>query len=86
MLKITQTVGASDVVTLKLEGRVIGPWVEELRLTCESHVREGRRLSLDLSEVTFADAQGFDELARLRSLDATLCGCTPFLEEQLKSR
>ena len=58
MLKISQAGKANQSVTLKLEGRVVGPWVGELRQVCETHLSEGRVLKLDLADVTFADADG----------------------------
>ena len=58
MLKISQAGKADYCVTLKLEGRVVGPWVSELRQVCETHLSEGRSLKLDLTDVTFADADG----------------------------
>jgi len=36
MLKISQAGKANHSVTLKLEGRVVGPWVGELRQICEA--------------------------------------------------
>ena len=42
MLKISQAGKANHSVTLKLEGRVVGPWVGELRQVCETLLTEGR--------------------------------------------
>jgi len=36
MLKIAVTEQSAQGATLQLEGVVTGPWVEELRTTCES--------------------------------------------------
>jgi ABC-type transporter Mla MlaB component len=58
MLKISQAGKANHSVTLKLEGRVVGPWVGELRQVCETLLTEGRTLKLDLTDVTLADADG----------------------------
>jgi len=85
MLKISQAGQANHSVTLKLEGRVVGPWVGELRQVCETLLAEGRALKLDLSDVTFADAGGVVVLSTFKSRGVTFANCSPFVEEQLKS-
>ena len=85
MLKISQAGKVNHSVTLKLEGRVVGPWVGELRQVCEALMTEGRALKLDLTDVTFADASGVSVLSSFKSRGVTLSNCSPFVEEQLKS-
>ena len=85
MLKISQAGKANHSVTLKLEGRVVGPWVGELRQVCETLLSEGRALKLDLTDVTFADASGVVVLSTFKSRGVTFTNCSPFVEEQLKS-
>ena len=85
MLKISQAEKANHSVTLKLEGRVVGPWVGELRQVCETLLTEGRALKLDLAEVTFADADGVAVLTGFKTRGVTLKNCSPFVEEQLRS-
>ena len=84
MLKISQAGQANHLVTLKLEGRVVGPWVGELRQVCEALLTEDRTLNLDLAEVTFADIDGVAVLASLKSRGVRLRNCSPFVQEQLK--
>jgi len=85
MLKISQAGKANHSVTLILEGRVVGPWVGELRQVCETLLAEGQPLKLDLADVTFADAGGVAVLGGFKSRGVTLSNCSPFLEEQLKN-
>jgi len=85
MLKISQAGTANHCVTLKLEGRVVGPWVGELRQICEQLLSEGRALKLDLADVTFADASGVAVLSSFKSRGVRFRNCSPFVEEQLKS-
>jgi ABC-type transporter Mla MlaB component len=85
MLKISRAGKAHDSVTLKLEGRVVGPWVGELRQVCEALLTEGRTLKLDLAEVMFADTAGVAVLASLKSRGVKFRNCSPFVEEQLRS-
>ena len=85
MLKISQAGAANPSVTLQLEGRVVGPWVGELRQVCEALLSERRSLKLDLADVTFADADGVAVLSSLTTRGVTFTNCSPFVEEQLKS-
>ncbi len=67
MLKITeQRSPEASFVSLILEGRLFGPWVEELNACCQRLLlSHGRSLMIDLSGVTFIDAEGKALLARL---------------------
>lgn len=85
MLKISQIGTANRSVTLKLEGRMVGPWVGEARETCEKLLGEGRAIKLNLVEVSFVDQEGVKFLASLVSRGVKLAGCSLFVEEQLKS-
>lgn len=84
MLKISQPTPANHAVTLKLEGRVIGPWVTELKMACEKHLAEKRVVKLDFTDVAFADRSGTALLLDLRSRGVAFLNCSPFLEEELK--
>jgi len=86
MLKISKVGTANYSVTLKLEGRVVGPWVEELRQACELLLAERRKLKLDLTDVSFADAAGVGLLSNFKSCGVLLKNCSPFVQEQLKAR
>ena len=85
MLKISQAGKAGQNFTLKLEGRVVGPWVGELRLVCESLLSSSRALNLDLSDVSYADAEGVELLANLKLRGVRLVNGSPFVAEQLKN-
>lgn len=87
MLKISE--GEKDperrMVTLRLEGRVVGPWVEELRHICEPLLADKTKLALDLDEVSFADENGVTLLTSLGRRGAKLLRPSPFVSEQLKA-
>jgi len=85
MLKISEGRSGAHSIILRLEGRVVGPWVGELRQICEPLVGNGRQLALDLADVAFADEPGFALLANLRARGVALLNALPFVEEQLKS-
>jgi anti-anti-sigma regulatory factor len=59
MLRITLK-NSCEVAVLKLEGRLSGPWVGELERTwCEvTSKTPADSVVLDLSDVTFVDAEG----------------------------
>ena len=73
MLRITTAEGPS-ATTLRLEGKLAGPWVKELEECWRSGAvaEEPRGLRIDLREVTFIDAAGKDLLARLHQDGAEL--------------
>ena len=75
----------SDSITFQIEGRVIGPWVVELRTFCERFLGKGYRLTLDLSDVSFVDREGVAALRDLVNQKTTLINCPLFLVEQLKN-
>ena len=85
MLKISPLETLQPSVTMRLEGRVVGPWVAELQKTCEEVLSQGRPLSLHLGDVEFMDAQGVALLSSLRSRGVLLLECPPFAAQQLKS-
>jgi anti-anti-sigma regulatory factor len=85
MLRISLVVEGVRGVTFRLEGRVVGPWVAELREACEKVLEEKRGLTLDLSEVMFASRAGLALLLELKAQGVVLSGCSPFLQEELKA-
>ena len=84
MLRISLLEALDQIVTLRLEGQVRGPWVEELRQACEQLLARGRALLLDLSDVSFIDMDGVALCRRLRARNVGIVHCSPFVAEQLK--
>ena len=79
--------GASNSIrTLKLEGKLLGPWVDELRRTCEELQTSPSGLRLNLAGVTFSDPAGIELLGDLIQRGATLDACSGFIEELLSRR
>ena len=79
MLKISQhRDAASESVSFMLEGRLAGPWVEELG-TCWRQIAANSqsRAVVDLTGVTFVDADGKALLTRMWQQGAELraAGC-----------
>jgi len=71
MLRITRTAG--DKVVLKLEGRLVGPWVDELRTAV---LRTGglRMPEIDVRDLMFADEDGEQALLWLCRMGAQFRG------------
>jgi ABC-type transporter Mla MlaB component len=85
MLRITIVESSEIAVTLRAEGQITGPWVEELRTACDVHTSpRDVRLSLDLADISFTDNAGVALLRELRNRGIVLIHITPFLAEQLK--
>jgi hypothetical protein len=84
MLKISKLSPAENTVELQLEGRLIGPWVNELKVACALCLAEGKDLKLNLDEVHFADREGVALLHTVYREGVELANCSPFLAEQLK--
>jgi hypothetical protein len=75
MLKITVHTDAG-MTMLKLEGRLVGPWVNELE-TLWQEVARGKSVTVSLEAVSFIDDQGKDLLARMQESGVELVadGC-----------
>ena len=74
-----------QLVTLRFEGRVAGPWVAEARKACEKVLTEGLSLKLNLAEVEFLDPAAVALLFDVQSRGAVFVECSPFVEAQLKA-
>jgi anti-anti-sigma regulatory factor len=83
VLRITRINAKGDPETVKLEGRVTGPWVEELSRTVDTSLAESPRVVLDLSGVTFVDEGGVRLLRTLRERRAELLGGSSFVSSLL---
>ena len=86
MLKIVSIPNGSGPATLVLEGRLIGPWIEELRRSCEQAFGSSQGLTLDLAAVSFVDRGGLALLRSLADRHARLDNCSPFVAEQLRTQ
>lgn len=78
MLKIT-TLTNAESIALRLEGRLAGPWVQELERCWDSVVGSttNHPLTVDLSAVTYVDSDGKDLLKKIHKQGARLVasGC-----------
>jgi anti-anti-sigma factor len=88
MLKISQLSGSDHEVILRVEGQVLGPWVDELRRICAEAVSRNTagtpQLVLDLAGVSFLDANGIALLRQLVTGRVSITNYSMFIAEQLK--
>lgn len=78
---------ASDKVVLRLEGRLVGPWVDELRKAVFGTNGWSQRLEIDVTDLTFADDDGENALCWLHKIGVRFLGKGAFSEylfERLK--
>lgn len=85
MLKITRTVLSEKEITLQLDGRVSGQWVELLRETAESLLNRGVRLNVDLKNISFIDCEGIALIRELIERGVHHLNPPLFLVEQIKT-
>ncbi len=81
MLKITILDSAAEL-RFRLEGRLSGPWVAELRqcwLTAAS-TTQGRATILDLAEVDFVDNDGQCLMSQMQRSGVQLLAATPLIK------
>ena len=83
MLRITHTQGHDSVLTLHLEGKLLGPWVTELARSCNELPCPANCLRLVLSAVTFVAGPGVALLRDLLARGSTLAACSGLVAELL---
>ncbi len=83
MLMITRTEKSDLTRTLKLEGKLWGPWIGELESACGRPQIRPERVYLDLAGLTFVDAEGALFLKRLIRDGSRIIACSGFVAEML---
>ena len=84
VLKMTWLTRADGVRLLKIEGDLVGPWVELVRDACAPQALRADRAALDLSAVTFADAAGAALLRDLTQHGMAITASSRFIAELLQ--
>ena len=83
MLKITEMAQNDSGRTFKLEGKLLGPWVDELRNACTQPLARLEQVGLDLAAVTFVNAAGAELLRELIRRGIVITRCSAFVAELL---
>jgi anti-anti-sigma regulatory factor len=84
MLRITHG-GSVSPATVDLDGRLVGPWVDEVR-SIVAALRASGAVRLNLEHLSFADAHGLELLHTMRRDGVHLIGCSPLIEGLLAAR
>ena len=79
MLRITELSRSFLGRSFKLEGKLLGPWVEELRHICSEPLDRLEPIRLDLVAVTFVDAAGAKLLRELIHQGTRITPCSGFV-------
>jgi ABC-type transporter Mla MlaB component len=71
-------VGSIKLATVALEGKLLAPWVDEVR-TIVTNLLRSDAVRLNLDELSFADSSGIVLLHELDRAGVDLCGCSPLI-------
>ena len=84
MLRITNIQNEGAAPQLRLEGKLLEPWIGELHEACRVICGSTAVVTLDLAGLSFVDASGTLALRELRQRGVKLIGCSPLVAELLK--
>jgi len=84
VLRITCTQDVGSRQTHRLEGRLVGPWVGELRRLCFARLEDQQDLTLDLTGLIFLDREGVALLRDLLARGVGLEGGSRFVTELVR--
>ena len=84
MLKISVMSESREATSFHLEGKLVGPWVEELRRLSDAALARSEAVSLDLEKVWFVDSQGIALLRDLAKQKVAQLNCSQFISQQLQ--
>jgi len=85
MFKIESKPEAAGTIRLMLAGRIHANSLGELRRAIDRARRQrGRRVALDLTEITLADRASVDFLLQQRREEIDLVNCPPYLQPWLE--
>lgn len=86
MLRITPLSTRHDVRCLRVEGRLVGDWVQVLQVELEQARTQPSELELDLAGVEFADSEALSLLIEVARRGVKLVACSPLLTSLLESK
>ena len=83
MLKITRSEESERGDVLKLEGKLLGPWIDVLASACGEVDLDPNRVKLDLGGLTYVDAEGVEFLRSLIREGTQVIACSEFVVKML---
>jgi anti-anti-sigma regulatory factor len=84
VLRLTRTADSHGTKIIKLEGKLVGPWVDEVRKACAAGPDPSSRVNLDLSALVFVDAAGERLLRDLIARGNEVVACSSYVAELLR--
>ena len=85
MLRVTEIEEPQHKLRLKLEGRLVGQWVELLAEICATRKKQDQSITLDLGDLEYASKEGIALLAELRSQSVAWVSCPPSMLDLLSA-
>ncbi len=82
MLKISVSEQAPSCRIIKLEGKLLQAWIDEVGCLCVK-AEDGSLPRLDLSSLSFVDRAGVELLQQLLRQGVRIHACSPFVAELL---
>ena len=84
MLRITEVSKDDKEITLRLEGKLVGMWIQELERICLYHRDEkNKTVVLNFSGVTFIENKGLRMLENIKDKRIAIINCSPFIQSLL---
>jgi ABC-type transporter Mla MlaB component len=84
MLRILLTINGDHDESIRLEGSLHGPWVDELRKVLDSATAPPDRIRLDLSALIYLDEQGRELLCEWLRRGAEVVACSRYVSAVLQ--
>jgi hypothetical protein len=84
MLRITLLSSSGEAPILKLEGKLLEPWIAELQEACRIATKERTSATLDVAGLSYVDMPGAIVLRELMRRGISVTGCSPLVTELLK--
>ena len=84
MLKISVISDSDQAIEFALEGKLVGPWVDELRRLSHDALSQNKSVSLNLEKVWFVDARGAALLRDLAGRQVSQYNSSQFVSQQVK--
>jgi ABC-type transporter Mla MlaB component len=84
MLRITTINSVGSPAVVKLEGKLLEPWISELLEACRAARKQDEATTLDLAGLSYIDTPGTIALRDLIRRGVAVTGCSPLVTELLK--
>jgi ABC-type transporter Mla MlaB component len=84
VLRISVINDSTETIQLRVEGSLVGPWVDELRRQSDEASSQATTVTIDLEKLRFVDSTGVALLRELAEKHIAHLNCSPFISQQLK--